>query len=98
MLMLSMTGVKTCERSQHDSITIFRWLVFFKKYPLPTLPIKCLQDTEFLWLDSVKTNKINVAALAISLASNITKYCDKLTGIALDNLPNSRKRFLLARG
>lgn len=45
-----------------------------------------------------KTNKINVAALASSLASNMTKYCDKLSGIALDKLPNSNKRLLLARG
>lgn len=52
--MLSMTGVKSCERPQHDSITIFRWLVFFKKYPLPALPIERLYDIEFLCLDSLK--------------------------------------------
>lgn len=49
-----MTGVKYYERPQHDSITIFRWLVFSKNYTLPALSIECLYDIEFLCLDSLK--------------------------------------------
>lgn len=49
-----MTGVKSCERPQRDSITIFRWLVFFEKYPLPNFPIKRLHAIDFLCLDSLK--------------------------------------------
>lgn len=48
--MLSMTGVKPHEKPQHDSITIFRWLVFFKKYPLSTLSIKHLYAAKLLRL------------------------------------------------
>lgn len=53
-----MTEVISYERPQHDSITIFRRLVFFKKYTLPILPINCLYDTEFLCLDSLREKKI----------------------------------------
>lgn len=89
MLMLYMTEVISYERPQHDSITIFRCLVFFKKYTLPILPINCLYDTEFLCLDSLrkKNNNNNIAALASSLTSSIKKYCDKLSKLAKS--PNS---------
>lgn len=88
MLTLYMTEVISYERPQHDSITIFRRLVFFKKYTLPILPINCLYDTEFLCLDSLREKKNNnIAALASSLTSSIKKYCDKLSKLA--KLPNS---------